>query len=340
MHILVTGGAGYIGSHTIIELLQAGHTVEVVDNLSNSNAEVMRRIEELSGKKVPLHVFDLKDKVKTRGIFKASVFDGVIHFAGLKAVGESTQKPLTYYRTNLDSTLTLLETMQEFNVKQLVFSSSATVYGSSTIPYNEFLSTGQGITNPYGQTKYIIEQILKDTAKADGTNCFTVLRYFNPIGAHASGRIGEDPSGVPNNLMPYITQVASGKRKRLSIFGNDYNTIDGTGVRDYIHVVDLAKGHLAALENSQQGWSAYNLGSGKGTSVLELIHAFEQATGIPIPYEFAPRRAGDLPEYYADASKALNELHWKTEKTIEEACADSWRWQSQNPNGYRETTQP
>ena len=338
MHILVTGGAGYIGSHTTIELLNAGHSVEIIDNLSNSNQEVVHRVQELTGKKVLLHVFDLEDKAQTRKVFESTNFDAVIHFAGLKAVGESTQKPLRYYRTNLDSTLTLLEVMQEHGVKRLVFSSSATVYGDAPIPYTETSVAGQGITNPYGQTKYMIEQILKDATHADQENQFTVLRYFNPIGAHISGRIGEDPTGIPNNLMPYITQVATTKRERLSIFGNDYDTIDGTGVRDYIHVTDLAKGHLAALEQGRRGWSAYNLGSGKGTSVLELVHAFEKATGISIPYEYAPRRPGDLPEYYANVEKALRELHWKTEKTIEDACADSWRWQSQNPNGY--STQP
>ncbi len=334
MHILVTGGAGYIGSHTVIELLHAGHTVEIIDDLSNSSKEVVGRIEEITDKEVPFHIIDLKESAKVRAVFAATKFDAVIHFAGLKSVGESTQNPLHYYRTNIDSALTLLEAMQEYNVTRLVFSSSATVYGEATIPYIETQPAGRGIASPYGQTKYMIEQILKDTAATNPSSQFTVLRYFNPIGAHPSGKLGEDPSGVPNNLMPYITQVATGKRQHLSIFGNDYDTVDGTGVRDYIHVVDLAKGHLAALERSTPGWSAYNLGSGKGTSVLELVHAFEKATGVPIPYEFAPRRPGDLPEYYADATKALRELHWKTEKTIEDACADSWRWQSKNPQGY------
>ncbi len=332
MHILVTGGAGYIGSHTIVELINADHSVEIVDNLSNSSPEVVRRLQEITGKEIPLHIFNLEDKEELHELFGKSAFDAVIHFAGLKAVGESVEKPLLYYRNNIDSTLTLLEVMQEFGVKKLVFSSSATVYGSAPVPYIETQPAGQGITNPYGQTKYMIEQILKDASQ--DSNEFTVLRYFNPIGAHESGQIGEHPNGLPNNLMPYITQVATGKREKLAVFGNDYDTIDGTGIRDYIHVVDLAKGHVAALEHSKPGCSVYNLGSGRGTSVLELVHAFEKASGVTIPYEIAPRRAGDLPEYYADVKKASNELGWKTEKTVEEACADSWRWQSQNPSGY------
>lgn len=334
MHILVTGGAGYIGSHTVIKLIEAGHNVEIVDNLSNSSREVISRIRDITGVDVPLHIFELQDKDALRAIFSASSFEAVIHFAGLKAVGESSKEPLPYYRTNLESTFSLLEAMNEYDIHKLVFSSSATVYGSAPIPYSEDSLTGQGIASPYGQTKYIIEQVLKDIAQADPIKCFTVLRYFNPIGAHSSGKIGEAPHGTPNNIMPYITQVATGKREKLSIFGNDYDTSDGTGVRDYIHVDDLARGHLAALEHSGSGWQAYNLGSGKGTSVLELINAFEQATGISIAYEFAPRRPGDLPEYYANAEKARIELNWETKKSIEEACVDSWRWQSQNPNGY------
>lgn len=334
MHILVTGGAGYIGSHTIIELIHSGHSVEVVDNLKNSSSKAMHRIEALSGKQVPLHVFSVEETDKLDELFSKSTFDAVIHFAGLKAVGESTVNPLLYYRTNIDSSLSLLEVMKKHNVKKLVFSSSATVYGSAPAPYVETEPTGQGVTNPYGQTKYMIEEILRDTAAADAANEFTVLRYFNPIGAHPSGQIGEHPNGTPNNIMPYITQVATGTRDKLSIFGNDYDTPDGTGIRDYIHVVDLARGHVAALEHTAPGWRAYNLGSGKGTSVLELVHAFEKASGVSIPYEFAPRRPGDLPIYYANAEKAAQELNWKTEKTIEEACADSWRWQSRNPNGY------
>lgn len=332
--ILVTGGAGYIGSHTIIELVAAGYVVEVVDNLSNSSQEAIKRVEKITQSIVPLHIFDLSDKKALNKLFSSTKFDGVIHFAGLKAVGESTQDPLLYYRTNIGSTLSLLEIMQKHAVHQLIFSSSATVYGSADIPYTESSPTGQGITNPYGKTKYMIEEILKDTGATSPANQFTILRYFNPIGAHPSGTIGEHPHGIPNNVMPFITQVASGKREALSIFGDDYDTIDGTGVRDYIHVVDLAKGHVAALKHSKPGLSTYNLGSGKGTSVMELLHAFEKASGAPIPYKIASRRPGDLPEYYANASKALTELGWKTEKTIEDACADSWRWQSNNPLGY------
>lgn len=334
MHILVTGGAGYIGSHTIIELINSGHSVEIVDNLKNSSQEAVHRVEAITKKKIPLHIFSVEETSKLELLFAANNFDAVIHFAGLKAVGESTADPLLYYRTNIDSTLSLLEVMKRHGVKKFVFSSSATVYGSAPIPYIETNTIGQGITNPYGRTKYMIEEILRDTVSADTANEFMVLRYFNPIGAHPSGQIGEHPNGTPNNIMPYITQVATGMRDKLSIFGNDYDTPDGTGVRDYIHVVDLAKGHVAALEHATPGWHAYNLGSGKGTSVLELVHAFEKACGSPIPYEFAPRRPGDLPLYYADVKKAKQELNWKTEKSIEEACADSWRWQSHNPRGY------
>lgn len=330
MSILVTGGAGYIGSHTIVELLAAGHEVEVVDNLSNSDSEVIRRVEKISGKSVPLHVFDLQDKQKLSSLFAESHFDAAIHFAGLKAVGESSEKPLLYYRNNIDSTLTLLEVMNEYNVRKLVFSSSATVYGSAPIPYKESYPAGQGITNPYGQTKYFIEQILQDTAASNPDNQLTILRYFNPIGAHKSGLIGEQPNGIPNNLMPFIAQVAAGKRPKLVVFGDDYNTPDGTAVRDYIHVTDLAKGHLAALENITRGVSVFNLGSGRGTSVLEMVHAFEKASGKTIFYKIGPRRAGDLSEYYADTNKALRELRWKTEESIEDACADTWRWQLNN----------
>ncbi|QQG50907.1 MAG: UDP-glucose 4-epimerase GalE [Candidatus Saccharibacteria bacterium] len=334
MNILVTGGAGYIGSHTIVELIAKNHSVHIVDNFSNSSPEAVRRIEEITGAAIPVSSFDVQDKVKLSELFNQHAFDAVIHFAGLKAVGESTADPLLYYRNNVVSSIALLEVMKEHRVKKLVFSSSATVYGAAPIPYIETYPAGQGITNPYGQTKYVIEEIMRDTAKADPSNEFTVLRYFNPIGAHPSGKIGEHPDGIPNNLMPFITQVATKKRDKLMIFGNDYDTIDGTGVRDYIHVVDLAKGHVAALEHSKPGTATYNLGTGEGTSVLELVHAFEKASGVTIPYEIAPRRPGDLPEYYADASKALEELGWRTSKTIEDACADSWRWQSQNPEGY------
>lgn len=330
MNILVTGGAGYIGSHTVVALLQSNvsHRVTIVDNLSNSSENVIAQIEKITGKPVEFHKADLRDTSTIDALFKMHAFDAVIHFAGLKAVGESVEKPLSYYRNNIGSTLSLLEVMDAYDVRKLIFSSSATVYGGAEVPYTEESPTGQGITNPYGQTKYFIEQILQDTAKANDKNKFTILRYFNPIGAHESGLIGELPNGTPNNLMPYITQVAIGEREKLHIFGNDYPTPDGTGVRDYIHVVDIALGHVAALNHDGEGVSTYNLGSGKGTSVLELVHAFEKATGKKIPYELAPRRTGDLPEYYADTSKALRELDWKTEKTITEACEDSWRWQS------------
>lgn len=334
MNILVTGGAGYIGCHTIIELVANKHHVVVVDNLINSSAEVIARLETITSQTIPLHVFDLQDKKALGKLFDAEQFDAVIHFAGLKAVGESTSQPLTYYRNNIDSTLTLLEVMDTHNVRKLIFSSSATVYGAAAVPYTESSSTGQGITNPYGQTKYMIEQILRDTAAANSANEFTILRYFNPVGAHPSGVIGEHPNGTPNNLMPYITQVATGKRDRLSVFGDDYNTIDGTGVRDYIHVVDLAKGHLAALGHSSPGINTYNLGTGNGVSVLQLIHAFEKASGKTIPYDIVARRPGDLPEYYANADLAAKQLGWRAEKTIEQACEDSWRWQSHNPDGY------
>jgi UDP-glucose 4-epimerase len=334
MNILVTGGAGYIGSHTVVELLAHDHTVVIVDNLSNSSGEVVNRLATITGKSIPLHVFDLQDKDRLEQLFQEESFDAVIHFAGLKAVGESVEKPLLYYRNNIDSTLTLLEVMDKYNVHRLVFSSSATVYGSAPVPYTEKSPTGQGIVNTYGQTKYMIEQILQDVATANPANEFTILRYFNPIGAHKSGLIGEQPNGTPNNLMPYITQVAIGKRDKLSVFGDDYDTVDGTGVRDYVHVVDLARGHLAALEHSRPGTTAYNLGTGHGVSVLQLIHAFEEASGRKIPYQIEPRRSGDLPEYFADVQKAQDELGWKAEKTIGQACADSWRWQSANPNGY------
>lgn len=335
MKVILTGGAGYIGSHTAVELVNAGHSVVIVDNLANSAAEAVKRVEEITGATIPFYKIDVRERDALREIFAAQTPDAVIHFAGLKAVGESTEQPLMYYRNNIDSTLTLLEVMDEYDVRQLVFSSSATVYGSAPIPYVETESAGQGITNPYGRTKYFVEEIIRDVAAATPTNKFTILRYFNPIGAHESGRIGEDPTGIPNNLMPFITQVAAGKRDKLSVFGNDYATPDGTCERDYIHVVDLARGHMAALEHLQPGTHVYNLGSGTATSVLELVRAFTSASGIDIPYEFAPRRAGDLPEFYADAHKAASELGWRTEKTLEEACADSWRWQSQNPDGYK-----
>ncbi|MGB3024019.1 MAG: UDP-glucose 4-epimerase GalE [Candidatus Saccharimonadales bacterium] len=335
MNILVTGGAGYIGSHTTVELMQAGHTVIIVDNLSNSSEESVNRIAEITGTRPLLYRLDVQDREGLSAIFKDNTPDCVIHFAGLKAVGESVEQPLTYYRNNIDSTLTLLDVMQQHEVRSLIFSSSATVYGSAPVPYSESSSTGQGITNPYGWTKFMIEQIIRDHAAATPGAQYTLLRYFNPVGAHESGRIGEDPSGIPNNLVPYIAQVAVGKREQLSVFGNDYPTPDGTCRRDYIHVVDLARGHVAALSHLRPGVSTYNLGTGTPTSVLDMIHAFERACGHTIPYVIAPRRTGDLPEFYADARLAKTELNWHATKTIDDMCADTWRWQSQNPNGYK-----
>lgn len=334
MNILVTGGAGYIGTHTVVKLIEAGHTPIIVDSLINSNIESLARVEQITDTKPQFYEADLRDKTAAEDIFSRNTIDSVIHFAGLKAVGESTKKPVHYYQNNLNSTLVLIEAMQRHSVKKLVFSSSATVYGSAPVPYVETSTAGQGITNPYGRTKYFIEEILRDTVASDDTLEFTSLRYFNPIGAHPSGLIGENPSGTPNNLMPYITQVAVDKRDKLGIFGADYDTVDGTGVRDYIHVDDLAEGHIAALTHSKSGYRAINLGSGKGTSVLELVHAFESASGVTIPYELLPRRAGDLPEFYADAGLAAGTLNWHTTRTIEDACRDSWNWQSKNPEGY------
>lgn len=335
MKLLVTGGAGYIGSHTVIELIAKGHDVVVIDNLSNSSIEALRRVEEITGRTIPFYEADVRDQNALDNIFAAGDIDAVIHFAGLKAVGESVEKPLLYYQNNLDSTLVLLAAMQAHGVKKLVFSSSATVYGSAPVPYAEGAVVGQGITNPYGKTKYFIEEIIRDVSAADEEFEATILRYFNPIGAHPSGRIGEDPSGIPNNLMPYITQVATGRREKLNVFGGDYDTKDGTGVRDYIHVDDLAEGHVAAIEHLKPGFTAYNLGSGVGVSVLELVRAFEEASGQNIPYEIVDRRAGDLPESYALVDKAQKELSWTVRRSIEDACADSWRWQSQNPKGYK-----
>lgn len=335
MKLLVTGGAGYIGSHTVIELIAKGHDVVVIDNLSNSSNEALRRVEEITGRTIPFYEADVRGRNALDNIFAAGDIDAVIHFAGLKAVGESVEKPLLYYQNNLDSTLVLLAAMQAHGVKKLVFSSSATVYGSAPVPYAEGAVVGQGITNPYGKTKYFIEEIIRDVSAADEEFEATILRYFNPIGAHPSGRIGEDPSGIPNNLMPYITQVATGRREKLNVFGGDYDTKDGTGVRDYIHVDDLAEGHVAAIEHSKPGFTAYNLGSGVGVSVLELVRAFEEASGRRIPYEIVDRRAGDLPESYALVDKAREELGWTVKRSIEDACADSWRWQSQNPKGYK-----
>ena len=337
MKILVTGGAGYIGSHTVVELLNKGDEVVVVDNLSNSSKISLERVERITGKVVPLIVLDLLDTKALSKVFDDHKFDAVIHFAGLKSVGESVSKPLSYYRNNIDSTLSLCEVMQTHGVKKLIFSSSATVYGQpEELPLKESSRVGFGITNPYGQTKFMLEQILRDVAIADPEWQITLLRYFNPVGAHESGLIGEDPNGIPNNLLPYVSQVAVGKLDKLKIFGNDYDTPDGTGVRDYIHVVDLAKGHVAALNNLGRPGETktYNLGTSKGVSVLEIVSAFEKASGKNIPYEVVERRPGDVASCYADCSLAEKELNWRAEKTLEEACADSWRWQSQNPNGY------
>lgn len=335
MNILVTGGAGYIGSHTVIELINNGHSVVVVDNLINSSRESIRRVEKIVNSSIPFYEIDICDTAQLDTIFTKHAFDAAIHFAGLKAVGESVKIPLDYYDNNINSSLSLLRVMQKHSVNKLVFSSSATVYGDPGTPkYIETLTVGQNISNPYGQTKYMIEEIIKDFCIANPSFEASLLRYFNPIGAHESGQIGEDPQGIPNNLMPFIAQVASGKREKLSIFGNDYPTPDGTCKRDYIHVVDLAKGHVAALEHLQPGAIAYNLGSGVPTSVSELVTTFIKVSGQDIPFEFAPRREGDLAEFYADPTKAKSELNWATEKTLEEMCTDTWNWQSHNPNGY------
>ncbi len=336
MAILITGGAGYIGSHTAVELLDRGDEIIILDNFRNSKPESLNRIREITGKDFKFYEADMLDRSALREIFSKNEISQVVHFAGLKAVGESVEKPLEYYHTNIEGTISLLEIMREFGVRDIVFSSSATVYGlENPSPLIETMPTFTA-TNPYGYTKVMIEQILRDLDRSENGWSITILRYFNPIGAHKSGKIGEDPQGIPNNLMPYITQVAIGKREKLQVFGNDYPTIDGTGVRDYIHVVDLAKGHLAALDKNLQksGVKTYNLGTGKGVSVLELIQAFEKASGQKIPFEIAPRRSGDIAECYADATKASVELNWRAEKTIEQMCEDSWRWQSQNPRGF------
>lgn len=336
MHILLTGGAGFIGSHTAVELLQQGHQVTVVDNLANASRESLRRVGEITGTEPKLCVADIRDRAAMEALFSKNTFDCVIHFAGLKAVGESVRKPLEYYDNNLTGTLVLLEVMREHGCKNLIFSSSATVYGNpSEIPITERCPKGAP-TNPYGWTKSMIEQILTDLQKADPAWNIVLLRYFNPIGAHKSGLIGEDPNGIPNNLMPYIAKVAVGKLEKVHVFGNDYPTPDGTGVRDYIHVVDLARGHVCAIEKLETNCGLFicNLGTGKGYSVLEVLHAFEKACGRKLPYVIEPRRAGDIAECYADPTKAKNELGWVAEYGIEDMCADSWRWQSNNPDGY------
>lgn len=337
MNVLLAGGAGYIGSHTCVELINAGHDVIIADNFSNSCPEAVARVEEITGRKVPLYEADVCDKNAVDKIFSENKIDAVIHFAGLKAVGESCEKPVEYYRNNIDSTLTLLEAMKKYGVNNFIFSSSATVYGTpKVVPLVETMPTGSP-TNPYGWTKLMMEQILTDTANANPEMSIVLLRYFNPIGAHESGRIGEDPNGVPNNLMPFITQVAVGRREKLGVFGNDYPTHDGTGVRDYIHVVDLAKGHVKAIEYSAQhkGTEVFNLGTGTGYSVLDIVKAFIKVNNIDIPYEIKPRRAGDIAECYADAGKASEKLGWVAEKSLEDMCRDSWNWQSNNINGYK-----
>lgn len=340
--ILVTGGAGYIGSHACVELLQANYDVIVIDNLSNSKSESLVRVEKITGKSLTFIQADIRDKQALNDIFSAHDIYAVMHFAGLKAVGESCLQPIKYYQNNVYGTLVLTEVMQQFGVKKLIFSSSATVYGEpDTVKYTEELPV-YGATNPYGKSKAMVEDILKDLAQADVlSNTSTpwdivVLRYFNPIGAHISGLIGEDPNGIPNNLIPYVAQVAVGKLEQLSVFGGDYPTVDGTGVRDYIHVVDLVRGHIHALDSlgGVTGCKAFNLGAGKGYSVLEIIAAFERITGKSVPYKIVDRRTGDIAENYADPSLALHELKWKTEKKLDDMVADTWRWQSQNPNGY------
>ena len=336
MRILVTGGAGYIGSHTVVELLNAGHEVVIVDNLYNSSEKAVDRIQELTQKTVVFYQTDICDLEGLNKVFDAQQIDAVIHFAGLKAVGESVRKPVEYYNNNIAGTLNLIEAMRSHNVKNIIFSSSATVYGDpAEIPITEKCPKGT-CTNPYGWTKWMIEQILTDVHTADPEWNVILLRYFNPIGAHESGRIGEDPKGIPNNLLPYVAQVAVGKLKEVGVFGNDYSTPDGTGVRDYIHVVDLANGHVAALEQIKKnaGLKVYNLGTGKGSSVLNVIHAFEKACGHEIPYSIKPRREGDIATCYAKCDLAKEELGWEAKYNIDDMCASSWKWQSENPDGY------
>ena len=336
MSILVTGGVGFIGSHTVVELQNAGYDVVVLDNLCNANPKVLDRIEAITGKKVPFYQADIRDREALNEIFDKESIDSVIHFAGLKAVGESVQKPLEYYDNNISGTLVLVDVMRQHGCKNIIFSSSATVYGDPAfVPITEECPKGV-CTNPYGWPKSMLEQILSDIQKADNEWNVVLLRYFNPIGAHKSGTIGENPNGIPNNLMPYITQVAVGKREELGVFGDDYDTPDGTGVRDDIHVVDLALGHVKALKKIEEkaGLKIYNLGTGCGYSVLDVVHNFEKASKVKIPYSIKPRRAGDIATCYADASKAKEELGWEAQYGILEMCEDSWRWQKNNPNGY------
>ena len=337
MKVLVTGGMGYIGSHTCVEILNLGMEVVIVDNLCNSNPEVLNRVETITGKRPEFVQLDVCDEAALSKVFESHKIDCVIHFAGLKAVGESVAIPETYYSNNLNSTLTLARVMSKYGVKRLIFSSSATVYSAGNeMPLQETSRTGN-CTNPYGWTKYICEQMLTDIAKADPEWSVVLLRYFNPIGAHASGLIGEDPKGTPNNLMPYISQTAVGRREHLNVFGNDYDTHDGTGVRDYIHVVDLAKGHVAAISwaCSHAGTEVFNLGTGTGYSVLDMVKAFEKVNNVPVPYVIAPRRPGDLATCYANPAKSRDQLGWTAEKNLEDMCRDTWNWQKNNPNGYR-----
>ncbi len=336
MAILITGGCGYIGSHTCLEMLAAGYDIVVLDNYYNAKPEALHRVQALAGKSFPFYECDIRDADGLRRIFRENQIDAVIHFAGLKAVGESVKKPLAYYDNNVGGTVTLCQVMAEAGCKRMIFSSSATVYGmNNPSPLREDMPTG-AVTNPYGRTKYIIEEILKDTCASDEEWSAVLLRYFNPIGAHESGQIGEDPNGIPNNLMPYISQVAIGKLPRLSVYGDDYDTHDGTGVRDYIHVVDLAVGHVKAVEYAlgHTGAEAFNLGTGIGYSVLDIVNAFKQANGVDVPYVIAPRRAGDIATCYSDPGKAQRVLGWKAEHDLAAMCRDSWRWQSQNPKGY------
>jgi UDP-glucose 4-epimerase len=335
MRVLVSGGAGYIGSHTVVQLVAAGHDVVIVDNFANSKSSVVGRLEALTGRHLPVHAFDLCDHDKTEHLFAHEPIDAVVHFAGLKAVGESVEKPLEYYENNLGTTFSLMRAMRRHGVTKLVFSSSATVYGTDQEAATEDRPTWA--TNPYGWTKVMQEQVLRDVAAADPSLRIALLRYFNPVGAHASGMIGEDPQGIPNNLMPFIAQVAVGRREYLDVYGNDYPTADGTGERDYIHVEDLAAGHLAALNRlgtMEESVGTWNLGTGHGTSVLELLHAFERAVGHDLPYRIVARRPGDVAVSYADPGRANRELGWRATRTIDDMCADTWRWQSQNPEGY------
>ena len=335
MRIVLTGGAGYIGTHVAVSLHSRGHKVIVIDDLSNSHRSALTRVEEITGTRSPFYEMDCRDSDRLCQVFAAEAPDAVIHLAGLKAVGESVSQPLRYYDTNINATFSLVKAMSETGVRKLIFSSSATVYGDpESLPLTEESRIGVGISNPYGWTKFMIEQILRDLWASENDWEISLLRYFNPVGAHESGLIGEDPNGIPNNLMPFVSQVAAGRRDRVQVFGDDYDTVDGTGVRDYIHVMDLAEGHVSALEHLHPGVSTYNLGTGQGTSVLHILQAFEQACGKPIPYEIVGRRLGDLAASYCSPARAEQELDWVAKRTITDACRDSWRWQSKNPNGF------